>query len=290
MTNKYKAMGVINITPDSFSDGGKFKSYKDFENHFKKMLKWAEVIDIGAESTAPFNWPIESHEELSRFEQYLFPLLKKISDPKITLSIDTYKPEVFYEVYIVIKQYWPKTKLIFNDVSGKIDDDLVELLSMTELDFEYVFCHNLCPTRDLASAHMNYTMDCQPLALIDYIVQYFRNGLEILKPLNRKVYVDPCFGFSKTRSQNQTLLKHFKSFLVQLPLDIPVVYGVSRKSFLRVPANLDVKNPKQQVILDQIQSILIYDIVKDDMPQEFLFRMHNDESLKSSLNLVKIFA
>lgn len=290
MTDKIFAMGVINITPNSFSDGGKFKNLNDFVKSFQDMLTWVDVIDIGAESTAPFNDPIDAIEELNRFEKYLFPLLAKLSDPKTTISIDTYRPEVFYEVYLVIKHFWPKTKLIFNDVSGKIDDDLVELLGMNELDFDYVYSHNLCPSRDLTSAHMDYCSNEESIEFLRLVVQYFRNGLEILKPLNRRLWVDPCFGFSKTRAQNHILLKNFKTFLLQLPWEVPIVYGVSRKSFLRVPAQMNAKDPKNQVLLDQMQSILIYDLLKDEMPKEFMFRLHEESSLKSSLNLMKILA
>lgn len=290
MIDKIKAMGVMNLTPDSFSDGGKYKNALDFEKSFKDMLSWTQVIDLGAESTAPFNSAIDAIEEINRYEKYLFPLLKYLNDPQITLSIDTYRPEVFYEVYLVIRHFWPKTKLIFNDVSGKIDDDLVDLLGMSDLDFDYVFSHNLCPNRDLTSSHMDYCLKDETIEFLSFVVQYFRNGLEILKPINRRVWVDPCFGFSKTRLQNQILLKHFKSLLMQLPLDVPVLFGISRKSFLRVPPEMNVKDPQNQKILDQIQSILIYDLIKDQMPKEFMFRLHDASSLKSSLNLMKILA
>lgn len=290
MTDKIFAMGVINITPNSFSDGGKYNDFNSLVKSFKDMLTWADVIDIGAESTAPFNDSIDALKELTRFEKYLFPLLAKLPDPKITLSIDTYRPEVFYEVYLVVKHYWPKTKLILNDVSGKIDDDLVDLLGMSELDFDYVYSHNLCPSRDLTSNHMDYCSDDDSIEFLRLVVQYFRNGLEVLKPLNRRVWVDPCFGFSKTRKQNHILLKNFKTFLLQLPWEVPIIYGVSRKSFLRIPKEMNAKDPKNQVILDQMQAILIYDLIKDDMPKEFMFRLHEASSLKSSLNLMKILA
>lgn len=290
MTDKILAMGVMNLTPNSFSDGGKYKNFLDFKKSFKDMLNWAQVIDLGAESTAPFNAPIDGIEELERFEKYLFPLLVKLKDPQTTLSIDTYRPEVFYEIYLVVNYFWPKTKLIFNDVSGKIDDDLVDLLGMSELDFDYVFSHNLCPKRELTSNHMDYCLEDESIEFIRLVVQYFRNGLEILKPIKRRVWVDPCFGFSKTRAQNHLLLKHFKTFLLQLAWDVPIVFGISRKSFLRVPADMDVKDSENQKILDQMQSILIYDLIKDDIPREFMFRLHEASSLKSSLNLMKILA
>lgn len=286
--NNIMSMGVMNLTPDSFSDGGKLNSLKSVEKTFIKMLQWAHVIDLGAESTAPFNDPIDVLAEFKRFETYFFPLLQKLKDPKTTISIDTYKPELFYEIYLVIKHFWPETKLIFNDVSGKIDDELIDLLSDDSLDFEYVYSHNLCPSRALTSEHIKYCEIDESIEYLRMVVQYFRNGLEILKPIPKRIWIDPCFGFSKTRAQNHLLLKHFKTFLMQLAWDVPVVYGVSRKSFLRVPQTLDAKDPENQKVLDQMQSILIYDLIRDELPKDFLFRVHDNSSVKSSLNLKEI--
>ena len=285
-----QTMGVMNLTPDSFSDGGKLKTSSDVIKTFTQMLNWSDVIDLGAESTAPFNDPIDVLAEYKRFETYFFPILSKLPDPKTILSIDTYKPELFYELYYVVKYFWPQTKLIFNDVSGKIDDELVDILMDGELDFDYVFSHNLCPKRELTSNHMDYCSKDESFEFIREVFQYFRNGLEILRPTNRKVWVDPCFGFSKTRKQNHLLLKHFKTFLLQLAWEVPVVYGISRKSFLRYPVDMDVKKRENQVILDQMQATLIYDLISDEMPKEFLFRVHDPSAVKSALNLMKIFA
>lgn len=288
-TNKVNTMGVMNLTPNSFSDGGELKSSALVEKKFKELIHWADVIDLGAESTAPFNHPVDVLEEFKRFETLFFPLLHKLKDPKITISIDTYKPELFYELYFVFKYFWPETKLIFNDVSGKLDNELIDLLA-TDLDFEYVYSHNLCSDRSETSNHMNFCEKEKSIEFIRLVVDYFRNGLEVIRPFNRKIWVDPCFGFSKNRAQNQLLLKHFKTFLFQLDMDIPVVYGVSRKSFLRVPKELDAKELKNQIILDQMQATLIYDLIRDELPNKFLFRVHDDSSVKSSLNLASILS
>ncbi len=288
--NNISSMGVINITPNSFSDGGKFKNYTQFRNYFIAMLEWADVIDIGAESTAPMNNSIDSVQELERFEKYLFPLVYELNDPKMILSIDTYKPEVFYEVYLVVKHFWPDTHLIFNDVSGKIDDELIELLSDSNLDFDYVFSHNLCSNRSLTNEHMDYVKEDDSLSFIDEMVSYFRVGLEVLEPVtfNRKVWIDPCFGFSKNRSQNQFLLKNIHYFLEQIPSNISLIYGISRKSFLRVPKDMDPKLKENEIILDQMQTVFIYDLLRNAISRNFLFRLHDGTSLKSALNIMTI--
>jgi dihydropteroate synthase len=289
-SNIFNSMGVINITPNSFSDPDKFKSYSQFRDHFIDMLAWADVIDIGAESTAPFNDSIDSAIELERFEKFLFPLVIELNDPHMILSIDTYKPEVFYEVYLVVKHYWPNTHLIFNDVSGKIDDELIQILSDTDLDFDYIYSHNLCKNRSMTSSHMDCISKNDSFDFIDEMASYFKIGLELLDPItfNRKVFIDPCFGFSKNRSQNQFLLKNIHFFLEKIPSNISVVYGISRKSFLRVPRDLDPKTTENAIVLDQMQTVFIYDLLQNAIEREFLFRLHAPHSLKSALNIISI--
>jgi dihydropteroate synthase len=288
--NIFNSMGVINITPNSFSDGNKFKNYTQFRDYFIDMLSWADVIDIGAESTAPFNSAIDSLDELERFEEFLFPLVSELNDPHMYLSIDTYKPEVFYEVYLVVKHYWPNTHLIFNDVSGKIDDELALILSDTNLDFDYIYSHNLCVNRSMTSDHMKFCSKEKSYNFLNEMVKYFRLGLEILGPLtfNRKVWIDPCFGFSKSRQQNQFLLKNIQYFLEGIPTNISLVYGISRKSFLRVPADLDPKDTTNIEMFDQMQTVFIYELLKNSIDREFLFRVHTVLSLKSAINIISI--
>lgn len=282
-------MGVMNITPNSFSDGGLYSSTNFAYKKFITLLKWADVIDIGAESTAPFNDPVDINEEFSRFEKYFFPIFKKLDDPKTTISIDTYRPELFYELYHVFKFYWPETNLIFNDVSGKIDADLINLLEC-DMKFDYIYSHNLCSTREKTSFHMNYCNEFTDNSFILSLVNYFNDAYKKIEKMGKKVWIDPCFGFSKTRLQNQYLLKNFKSFLNQLDANFPVVYGVSRKSFLRYPEDMDVKNYENQLLLDQMQAILVYDLIKFGFQNEFLFRVHNNSSIKSASNLMTILS
>lgn len=281
-------MGVINITPNSFSDHIDLNNISSFSDKFNELLNWADCIDLGAESTAPFNSPLGSVEELERFETYFFPFVASTKDPKITISIDTYKPEVFYEVYLVIKKYWPKTKIIFNDVSGKIDDELILLLSDDSLDFDYVFSHNLCPSRDMTVKHMDYCLKDLDRDLVAEMIHYFQIGLELVKPLKRRIWIDPCFGFSKTREQNHYLLKNIHYLLEGFPSHIGFIYGISRKSFLRVPRNLNPKDPSEIKVLDQMQAILITDLLRNPLKRDFYFRVHDYSSLKSSFNIMSI--
>jgi dihydropteroate synthase len=283
--NRFNKMGEINITPDSFSDGNLYNHQDTFKNHFNKLTKWADTIDIGAESTAPFNSSIDSLDELERFEEVLFPYVASTPDPKIKLSIDTYKPEVFYEVYLFVKKFWPRTRLVFNDVSGCVDDELIDLLSLN-LDFDYILCHNLCPSRDLTSSHMKYVDHTESNLAFSSMIHKMKMDLSILAPLKRTILIDPCFGFSKTRAQNHFLLKNMSVFCDAFK-DCNIVYGISRKSFLRVPKDVDPRDPDNKVILDQMQGILIHELITENSNQ-FTFRVHDVHSIKSALNIASI--
>lgn len=284
-----KLMGVINITPDSFSDGNKYNSEDNFAKKFAELLNWAHIIDIGAESSAPMNEAISSEDELSRYQNIFFPYLEKTEDPETTISIDTYKIETFKVVAKKINLHWPKTKLIFNDVSGKLDSELLDLLKSFPIDFTYVYSHNLCKQRSKCLDHMKFTNDLVDLEFIKHVVEYFINGISTLKETKRNFVIDPCFGFSKSREQNHMLLKYFKTFLLQIPYSIPCIYGISKKSFLRFPKDMDIKDSKNVERLEQIQSILLFDLIKESLQREMIFRVHSPKVLESAMNVKKIF-
>ena len=280
------SMGVLNITPNSFSDGGKFSSISDFSKQFKSLQTWANIIDIGAESTAPFNDSISSLTEYQRFEETLFPFLLDNPDPSITLSIDTYKPEVFYEVYQFVKLHWPSTKIIFNDVSGCVDDELILLLSDDELDFDYVLAHNLCDYRSCTSEHMNYCTKSSGEDFFSEVVLFFKTRLALLSPFNNKIIIDPCFGFSKDRTQNHYLLKRMDDFC-ELFKDHQILYGISKKSFLRFP-QMAKRDSDSEIIMEQMQSILIHDLLAKNKDKNLIFRLHSKHCIKSSFNIISI--
>lgn len=275
MKQNFNTMGVINLTPNSFSDGGLYNNYETFQKKFFEIIKWADIIDLGAESTAPFNDAVEIQEELSRFEQLLFPLIENHKDPHTTLSIDTYKPVVFETVAKKINSQWPNTHLIWNDVSGVVDNDLTALLK-SSLNFSYVLSHNLCDTRENTTNHMLYLDHSE---LIQSMENYFNLNLSKIDS-NKKILLDPCFGFSKTREQNHYLLKNF-SKLANKFLDYSWVYGISRKSFLRFPQNLDSKNPENHSQLDQIQHYFLVDTLLKVNPNKLIFRIHDQKSLNA---------
>jgi dihydropteroate synthase len=282
-------MGVINITPDSFSDGNQFNSLESFSTRFNELLEWADIVDVGAESSAPMNNSVPKIEELKRYQDIFFPFLEKTADPQITISIDTYKIEVFKEVAIKLNLHWPSTKIIFNDISGKLDSELIDLLTNFKIPFTYIYSHNLCRSRKDCLKHMDQVPDLHDFEFVKSVVEYFINGIDIINETQRPFIIDPCFGFSKSREQNHTLLKYFKTFLLQLPYSIPCVYGISKKSFLRFPKDLDVKDKENIIVLEQMQSILMYELLKESLQRELIFRVHEPKSFQAANNIKKLF-
>jgi dihydropteroate synthase len=209
---KIKRMGVINITPNSFSDGGEFFSPETISKRLQ-FLKQFDAIDIGAESTAPKNAGVSWQTEWERWQMVL-PLLKDITT---TISADTYHPETIFELLKYWQDHQLQSKLIWNDVSGKFDDAVKDFLKSGH---DYIFCHNLAPTRELTGQHMDYVaaeMDLQ---------EYFRPHL------HPQVILDPCLGFSKSYEQNWEIIENFGDIQRHIKHHRWLI-GFSRKSFLR---------------------------------------------------------
>lgn len=285
-TNRISTMGVINITPDSFSDGNQFNSSESFGLKFNRACSDFDILDLGAESTAPFNDPISSADELKRFERIFYPLLTHTEDNSLTISIDTYKVEVFCSLYDAIKKYWPSTHIIFNDVSGKIDEELITLLS-SERDFSYIFSHNLAPNRSKTNEHMQYVTQED---IVLHMKQFFQQAIGTLKNFNKKILLDPCFGFSKTRQQNHTILKNIATIFDGIETTYDLVFGISRKSFLRFPHNMDVKNRENQKELDALQALLFKDLLEQIPNRNIILRVHDLHSLQAVKNYYQIIS
>jgi dihydropteroate synthase len=278
-------MGVINITPDSFSDGAKFNTPSGFQEKFQSLASTCDIIDIGAESTAPFNAAIDSITELERFQKIFYPLLQATPAPDCAISIDTYKIEVFKQLYQEIKKYWPKVAVIFNDISGSIDLELMDLLN-SDLEFSYVYSHNLAPTRLESSNHINYLFKGSNEEFLESVTKYFKEASLKFSNTNKTIYFDPCFGFSKSREQNQLLIT--KCAEVFNKLNRPLVYGISRKSFMRFPKDLDSKDHYQQKVMDSMQSILFTKLI-NDYKFELVLRVHDMASLEAVENIMSIY-
>jgi dihydropteroate synthase len=253
-----KCMGVINITPDSFSDGGSLPDLNSLIQRIDSLKKaGATIIDIGAQSTAPMAKPISIDEEMDRFKRYLLPLLKTW-DPHLTLSIDTYRPEVFKWLYS------ENTALdwIFNDVSGHQDLEVLKECPNARI----VIGHNLCPTRDEAPNHLNYIIPSKE-NLLDHLESFFKS-----KNLSDRIILDPLFGFSKNLDQNLQLLNLLPELIKRFPPEQVFLIGISKKSFLRksLPKTADPLNDSEYLHL-----LFLSHFMKELKEHNLIFRVHD---------------
>jgi dihydropteroate synthase len=238
--SNFKRLGVLNCTPNSFSDGGEYVSIKDVFDRIQFLAKNSDAIDVGAESTAPTNEPISADEEWERLRPVL-PFLKKLA---LSISIDTYHPETIDRIGTMwIRESIP-APLIWNDVSGKFDPFVKAFLGLRE-DFQYVFCHNLAPIRELSIEHMKTVSENKDQDFLHELAAYF------LPYIHHQVIFDPTLGFSKTYEQNWYILEHFSELQKLVPHD-KWLLGFSRKSFLRKKFGIEKMNPQTREELDLI--------------------------------------
>ena len=210
-----KVMGILNITPDSFYDGGKFNEIEKIEVRIKQMVEvGASIIDIGAYSSRPGVKQISEKEELNR----LLPVLKLINNKfsTIVFSVDTFRSDI---AKIAVKEYGIS---IVNDISaGSFDKNMFETIA--DLNVPYIMMHIKGTPQNMQN-NPNYDN------LLPDIFTYFSEKLEILKKLAVKdVIIDPGFGFGKTIEHNYKILSELENFSI---FELPILVGVSRKSMI----------------------------------------------------------
>ncbi|MGV8812907.1 MAG: dihydropteroate synthase [Gelidibacter sp.] len=218
-----KVMGILNLTPDSFYDGGAYKNEADILRQVEKMLiEGATFIDIGAYSSRPNAVHISETEELER----LLPIIKILiaSFPDILISIDTFRAEV-------AKQSINVGACMINDISaGKMDENM--LVTIAQLKVPYIMMHMKGTPQNM---QQNITYD----HLIKDILFYFSERMAAAKSLGIiDIIADPGFGFSKTTAQNYELLKHLEVFKM---LEKPILVGFSRKSMISKTLNISAQ-------------------------------------------------
>lgn len=235
--------GVMNLTPDSFSDGGVVASQEKFQERLAAWMPWVDGIDVGAESTAPNNASISAATEIQRLEAMLLPILATWP-AHVTLSLDTYKVET---IQWLLSHVPTHVAVVWNDVSGQFDRHVLELLRVHP-QLKYVLCHNPAPERALAGRHMDYASEG---AITPILRDFFRPRIKTLleHDVFSRVIFDPCFGFGKTRAQNCALLQELPLLMDELAA-AQWVWGVSRKSFLRLSADVNPKQEPHQQALD----------------------------------------
>lgn len=209
------AMGIINLTPDSFYDGGKYKSVKEIIASIHKMVaEGAAIIDIGAVSTRPGSKMVSEEEEWNR----LFPVLQilKTDFCKTVFSLDTFRSG------IAKKAVLGYGISIINDISaGGFDKNMFKTIA--ELNTPYIIMH-------IRGTPQNMQKNLQYNNLMKEIIQYFSHKIESLKSLGvNDVIIDPGFGFGKTIDHNYELLKNLSELKI---FKLPILAGLSRKSMI----------------------------------------------------------
>ena len=209
-----KIMGILNITPNSFYDGGKYSLENNAIAQVEKMLKeGATFIDIGVYSSKPNAELVSEEEELNRITPVVKTLIKEF--PEALLSIDTFRSTVAQECI-------NNGAALINDISaGSLDKKMMEVIASNNVP--YIMMH-LRGTPQTMQDQTNYEH------IINEILTYFSDKVNKARGLGiNELIIDPGFGFAKTTDQNFEILSNLE--LLKM-LELPILAGVSRKSMI----------------------------------------------------------
>lgn len=214
-SKKTYIMGILNVTPDSFSDGGLYFSEKKAIEHALRLVEeGADIIDVGGESTRPGSEPVFPEEEIRRTIPVIRALSKEI---RVPISIDTYKAEV-------ARRALDAGATMVNDISGlRFDPDMPAVVA--EYGVPVVIMHIKGRPKDM---QQNPVYE----ALIPEIMDYLRISIRLAIKFGIKedrIIIDPGIGFGKTFEHNLEIINNLKEFTL---LEKPVAVGVSRKAFI----------------------------------------------------------
>ena len=240
-------MGILNVTPDSFSDGGNFNSVDKALQHAKAMInEGADIIDLGGESTRPGHNYVDADEELRR----VIPVIKKLKEELDTpISVDTYKAKVADESLKLGVE-------MINDVWGlRKDKDMAQVIA--KYDAHVCIMHNQDNTE--------YDKDIME-SIKDFLAESINIAIEAGIDKN-KIVLDPGIGFGKTYEQNLEVLKRLGELKV---LGYPILLGTSRKSVIGNTLDLP---PKERVegtiattvlgVRDGVDIVRVHDVEKN---------------------------
>ncbi len=232
----FRIMGILNVTPDSFSDGGKFISVESAVEHARNMVKeGADIIDVGGESSRPFSSPVSEEEEMRR----ILPVIEELSDLKVPISVDTYKPKVAEEAL-------KRGASIVNDIFGLRKEGMAEVVR--DYDAAVVIMH-------MKGEPKNMQMKPSYEDTIGEIMRFFRERVEfaLSKGIEEdKIILDPGIGFGKRVDDNLMLIRSLESFRC---LGYPILMGTSRKSFIGKILDLSVNERLEGTIATNVISL-----------------------------------
>lgn len=254
-------MGILNVTPDSFSDGGKYNSVENAFNHAQRMLnQGADIIDIGGESTRPGAKSISIEEECSRTISVIQRIIQQI--PDCIISIDTNKSAVAQKAVAAGAK-------IVNDVSGGLFDEKM-IPTVAELDVPYIIMHTTGKP-DVMQQKTDYKN------VIEEIYEHLKQRISIAENAGiENIIIDPGIGFGKKVQDNFEIIKNISLFK---KLNKPVLIGLSRKSFLGKTLGLETDQR------DTATAISEYEALKQGA---HIIRTHNVTFAKQAVDLLSL--
>src|SRR3989344_8018832 len=209
---KTAIMGILNVTPDSFSDGNLFFDADSAVERAKEIAKeGADIIDIGAESSRPGSQAVSEEEELRRILPVVKSLVKELN---ISISIDTYKPKVADECLKLGAH-------MINDITGLTNSKMLKVISSHEVPAVIMHMQGTPKNMQKNPQYKNVVLD---------IKTFFKQRINQAKKYKiNDLILDPGIGFGKTTEHNLQIIKHLKKFE---DLNYPILIGTSRKSFI----------------------------------------------------------
>lgn len=217
-------MGILNVTPDSFSDGGKYTTEAEWLAHTGKMIdEGADIIDIGAYSSRPGAEHIAEETEKERLIKVIHSV--RAAYPEILISVDTFRSGIAKEAVMAGAN-------IINDISGGLMDERM-FETVAQLKVPYVLMH-MQGTPQTMQDHPEY------LDVFKEVSEHFEKGIHRLKKLgHEQILLDPGFGFGKTLEHNYELMRKLSDFLC---FGYPILVGVSKKSMINKLLNIKSKD------------------------------------------------
>ena len=208
-------MGVLNVTPDSFSDGGQFNSSDTALKQVAKMLPYIDILDIGGESTRPQAQPVSAEQECDR----ILPIIKAVRGayPNLPISVDTVKASV-------AKAAIAAGADMLNDVSaGRFDPEMLPLVGRLQVP---IFLMHMQGEPRTMQVHPKYH------DVVNDVKHFLNDAISVAKACGipkHLIAIDPGIGFGKTLEHNLELLRNLRAFQ---EIGLPLLLGVSRKSFI----------------------------------------------------------
>lgn len=255
---KISIMGILNITPDSFSDGGKYTDFKNATAHANKMINdGADIIDIGAESTRPGAKAVEPGIEIERLKDIVLELKKN----GIKISVDTRNHKTAQKMIELGAD-------IINDVSGlEYDSQMIDIIKNSNAQIVVMHSKGTPETMDGLNNYQNMTDEIYNM-LYKKIEFLQENGVD-----TERIIIDTGFGFAKNVEQNFELLKKIKEFN---SLGVKHLAGTSRKRFLK-----SLVNTNDNEFLDEVTMLSSFYLMCEKID---ILRVHNVKKTKLALD------